>query len=52
MPQMSPMWWEILFLVFTLSFILINIFIYHYKQEQIKYKSSSKLNMSQYNWMW
>nr|UPL65549.1 ATPase subunit 8 [Artheneis intricata] len=28
MPQMSPLWWEILYLMFIMLFIMVNCIIY------------------------
>nr|YP_010895304.1 ATP synthase F0 subunit 8 [Verrallia virginica]WJW73895.1 ATP synthase F0 subunit 8 [Verrallia virginica] len=53
MPQMSPIGWLSLFMVFSFMFIMINIMNYYV----IIYKSNHKLIKSKYNyktinWMW
>nr|UBI43978.1 ATP synthase F0 subunit 8 [Eysarcoris rosaceus] len=49
---MSPLWWEILFLAFIMSYILMNIIIYF--MPQIKQINKNKnINMiDQSNWKW
>nr|YP_010373801.1 ATPase subunit 8 [Harmostica fulvicornis]UPI55328.1 ATPase subunit 8 [Harmostica fulvicornis] len=51
MPQMSPMWWETLFIAFIMLFIMINTLIYWNQKSQMKQqKGMNKLNMN--NWKW
>nr|YP_010128176.1 ATP synthase F0 subunit 8 [Tropidothorax cruciger]QPP20748.1 ATP synthase F0 subunit 8 [Tropidothorax cruciger] len=51
MPQMSPMWWETLFLLFNLILLLINILMFwimETKTLSIKIKTSKKES----SWKW
>nr|YP_010736676.1 ATP synthase F0 subunit 8 [Urochelellus acutihumeralis]WEM32434.1 ATP synthase F0 subunit 8 [Urochelellus acutihumeralis] len=51
MPQMMPMWWEMLMMTFLLSMMSFQINIYHYKtMSKSKNKFQSK-NM-QPTWKW
>nr|YP_011002218.1 ATP synthase F0 subunit 8 [Picromerus viridipunctatus]WPO01479.1 ATP synthase F0 subunit 8 [Picromerus viridipunctatus] len=53
MPQMSPLWWEILFIVFLLTYMMHNILIYFNKKNNLYSKTfiiHKKVNNS--NWMW
>nr|YP_010222618.1 ATP synthase F0 subunit 8 [Plautia lushanica]UCC46081.1 ATP synthase F0 subunit 8 [Plautia lushanica] len=52
MPQMAPLWWEILFMMFILSFIMMIIMIYFSLQNNIHKKSMQMNNINQMNWMW
>nr|WEP24839.1 ATP synthase F0 subunit 8 [Metidiocerus sp.] len=50
MPQMSPMWWLTLMLVFNLLYMMVNSMMYfNYK---IKNKDSTKLSKFKLNWKW
>nr|YP_010303517.1 ATP synthase F0 subunit 8 [Anaxilaus musgravei]QUT09469.1 ATP synthase F0 subunit 8 [Anaxilaus musgravei] len=52
MPQMAPLWWESLFLLFIVMFMMMtsmNYFLLIYKMN----KSIKMINKSnQMNWMW
>nr|UPL65289.1 ATPase subunit 8 [Appolonius crassus] len=51
MPQMSPMWWEILFFMFLMTYIMVNTIMYWNKNNEMKnmkYNSTTN-NM---NWKW
>nr|UFK32174.1 ATP synthase F0 subunit 8 [Uniformus sp.] len=50
MPQMSPMWWTFLMLIFILSFILVNNFLYfNYDSKKSKLASLKNFKML---WVW
>nr|AWN56374.1 ATP synthase F0 subunit 8 [Scaptocoris castanea] len=51
MPQMAPLWWEELYLLFTISFMMMNFFIYHYKQYKMTKQQKSFLP-EQLKWKW
>nr|QCI09368.1 ATP synthase F0 subunit 8 [Lygaeus sp. FS-2019] len=51
MPQMSPMWWEILFVTFNMMFLMINIIMYWNIGGESKLFSSN-LNKKETNWKW
>nr|YP_002727939.1 ATP synthase F0 subunit 8 [Orius niger]ABZ02076.1 ATP synthase F0 subunit 8 [Orius niger] len=51
MPQMAPMWWLSLYIMFILSFFMIMICMYYVFNKTISVKtSSSKKKMI--NWKW
>nr|QGU83696.1 ATP synthase F0 subunit 8 [Eysarcoris aeneus] len=52
MPQMSPLWWEILFMMFILSYILMNIMIYFTPQMKQDNKNNKMYFINQSNWKW
>nr|ATF28555.1 ATP synthase F0 subunit 8 [Aphrophora alni] len=51
MPQMAPMYWTFLFMLFIMLFIIFNMMIYFiFKFNKLSlYK---KLNYNQMNWKW
>nr|YP_011010163.1 ATP synthase F0 subunit 8 [Hermatobates djiboutensis]WPW46687.1 ATP synthase F0 subunit 8 [Hermatobates djiboutensis] len=51
MPQMSPMWWSTLFMLFIASLMLMNSMIYFNKKFSIK-KSSKSTKKNSMNWQW
>nr|DAZ87563.1 TPA_asm: ATP synthase F0 subunit 8 [Dichelops melacanthus] len=52
MPQMSPLWWEILFIIFFMTFIIMNSMIYFMTQNKIKQMKKDKNEQKQMNWLW
>nr|QCI09251.1 ATP synthase F0 subunit 8 [Aponsila sp. FS-2019] len=53
MPQMSYMWWEILFMMFILSMAMMMILIYHnHSLIYCDYLNNSTNNIKQMNWKW
>nr|YP_010866023.1 ATP synthase F0 subunit 8 [Piezodorus guildinii]WGT93131.1 ATP synthase F0 subunit 8 [Piezodorus guildinii]DAZ87550.1 TPA_asm: ATP synthase F0 subunit 8 [Piezodorus guildinii] len=53
MPQMSPMWWEILFLLFISFYIMMNIMLYfNKKNNSIKNNKNMMKHNKQINWKW
>nr|AFI54724.1 ATP synthase F0 subunit 8 [Acanthosoma labiduroides] len=52
MPQMSPLWWEILFLMFITAAMLMMTIIYHNKNIY-KYNMKESMNKNyQMKWKW
>nr|YP_010305210.1 ATP synthase F0 subunit 8 [Philonthus spinipes]ULT46827.1 ATP synthase F0 subunit 8 [Philonthus spinipes] len=51
MPQMAPMNWLILFIIFTLTFLIFNTINYFSFKYQMKPSSISKKS-SKINWKW
>nr|QXP43452.1 ATP synthase F0 subunit 8 [Koreocerus koreanus] len=50
MPQMSPMWWLTLMLIFNSCYMVMTTMLYfNYK---IKNKMPIKMNKSKLNWKW
>nr|YP_009443864.1 ATP synthase F0 subunit 8 [Amphigerontia montivaga]ATU07085.1 ATP synthase F0 subunit 8 [Amphigerontia montivaga] len=52
MPQMNPMWWFSLFIVFSLVLILSNSLNYFYFNPSISQASSLKSTKKSFNWKW
>nr|AVJ52262.1 ATP synthase F0 subunit 8 [Agonosoma flavolineatum] len=52
MPQMAPLYWELLFIMFIVSLIIMSIILFHMP----KITSSTKMNYNQLtnqiNWKW
>nr|AJF94299.1 ATP synthase F0 subunit 8 [Corizus sp. 'albomarginatus'] len=51
MPQMSPLWWELLYIMFILLFMIMMIIIYYNKNYKYKNNIISK-KINQLNWKW
>nr|YP_009750098.1 ATP synthase F0 subunit 8 [Enoplops potanini]QIJ46457.1 ATP synthase F0 subunit 8 [Enoplops potanini] len=52
MPQMSPMYWEILFMVFIFSFLMMNTIIF-FNMKMYPSQSLSKIfKVNQFKWKW
>nr|QWX95540.1 ATP synthase subunit 8 [Cebrenis supina] len=53
MPQMAPLWWELLFILFIVSFMIMNSIIYYNKIMLPKQTSNNmKSKVNQFKWMW
>nr|AFI54750.1 ATP synthase F0 subunit 8 [Sastragala edessoides] len=52
MPQMSPMWWEILFLFFIIIMMIMMTSIYHNKINYNKKMEMTKSIKHQMMWKW
>nr|YP_010374282.1 ATP synthase F0 subunit 8 [Tholosanus proximus]QVD38904.1 ATP synthase F0 subunit 8 [Tholosanus proximus] len=52
MPQMSPLWWEVLFLLFLMMYFLVNIMSYFSVNKSIVKNENSKKKPNQLNWTW
>nr|QGZ10079.1 ATP synthase F0 subunit 8 [Oncopsis nigrofasciata] len=50
MPQMAPMWWLTLEIMFSASFMLIMIMMYF--NMKINMKKTNKIFMKKIKWMW
>nr|ACJ69433.1 ATP synthase F0 subunit 8 [Sigara septemlineata] len=51
MPQMAPLWWTTLYILFIVTLMMLYSLIYfniNYKMM----KSTSKINTTKNNWMW
>nr|YP_009485607.1 ATP synthase F0 subunit 8 [Acanthaspis cincticrus]AVZ00743.1 ATP synthase F0 subunit 8 [Acanthaspis cincticrus] len=52
MPQMAPLWWTTLFLMFILSFIMIWTMMYFlYFSDPAEFSQEKKIE-TQMNWKW
>nr|YP_009740527.1 ATP synthase F0 subunit 8 [Conophymacris viridis]YP_009740592.1 ATP synthase F0 subunit 8 [Xiangelilacris zhongdianensis]QID03476.1 ATP synthase F0 subunit 8 [Conophymacris viridis]QID03554.1 ATP synthase F0 subunit 8 [Xiangelilacris zhongdianensis] len=53
MPQMSPMMWFLLFIMFTIVLILFNqMNFFTFKLNPLKSKSSPLTKKMKFNWKW
>nr|YP_010714105.1 ATP synthase F0 subunit 8 [Menida musiva]WDD39668.1 ATP synthase F0 subunit 8 [Menida musiva] len=52
MPQMAPLWWEMLFILFIYMYFMINIMIYFIKKSEMKTNMKFNKSLKQLNWMW
>nr|UPL65756.1 ATPase subunit 8 [Physomerus sp.] len=52
MPQMSPLSWEILFTIFLMSFIIMNMIMYHNKMMIPKQLKIKVCVINQLKWKW
>nr|QZI85967.1 ATP synthase F0 subunit 8 [Rhynocoris fuscipes] len=52
MPQMAPIWWTTLFIMFNMSFIIMLVSTYF--QEEIEPIMTKKITekINKYNWKW
>nr|UPL65588.1 ATPase subunit 8 [Leptocoris augur] len=51
MPQMAPLWWETLFILLILCFIMMSVIIYYVSNPKIK-NDSNLIKINQFNWKW
>nr|YP_010852733.1 ATP synthase F0 subunit 8 [Philagra albinotata]WGL39473.1 ATP synthase F0 subunit 8 [Philagra albinotata] len=51
MPQMSPMWWPMLFLFFLFSFMYFNVMLYYLMINKKFFINNSFMNFDM-NWLW
>nr|UJG45517.1 ATP synthase F0 subunit 8 [Nemopoda nitidula] len=53
MPQMAPISWLSLFIMFSVTFLLFNIMNYYsFLPTSPKFNESSKISTSPLNWKW
>nr|UPL65263.1 ATPase subunit 8 [Largus sp.] len=52
MPQMAPMWWEMLYLYNINLLLLTSFIIFHNKNYKMKSNKASKMNKNQKTWKW
>nr|YP_009346656.1 ATP synthase F0 subunit 8 [Graphosoma rubrolineatum]API85472.1 ATP synthase F0 subunit 8 [Graphosoma rubrolineatum] len=52
MPQMAPLWWELLFLVFLMTYLIVNNMIYFMPKTSIKPSNHKNKTYNQINWKW
>uniref|UniRef100_A0AAU7YRY0 ATP synthase F0 subunit 8 n=1 Tax=Rhopalus latus TaxID=238591 RepID=A0AAU7YRY0_9HEMI len=51
MPQMSPLWWEVLYIIFIMMFMVMIITMYFNKNFKLKSSIYNK-KTNQSNWKW
>nr|YP_010994986.1 ATP synthase F0 subunit 8 [Homoeocerus dilatatus]WOZ13994.1 ATP synthase F0 subunit 8 [Homoeocerus dilatatus] len=52
MPQMSPLWWEILFIFFIMTFMFMIMIIFFNKNIQPKSLNQKEIETHQFKWKW
>nr|UPL65743.1 ATPase subunit 8 [Notobitus elongatus] len=53
MPQMAPLWWEILFIMFITMFMMTNMIIYYNKNMKPNLNIKNKnYSINQFKWKW
>nr|YP_009349782.1 ATP synthase F0 subunit 8 [Hexacentrus japonicus]AQM39827.1 ATP synthase F0 subunit 8 [Hexacentrus japonicus] len=53
MPQMAPMWWILLYMLFTLSLIVFSVLNYSFLMPESNYlMSKTNLSKTLLNWKW
>nr|YP_010311856.1 ATP synthase F0 subunit 8 [Planusocoris schaeferi]UNA71164.1 ATP synthase F0 subunit 8 [Planusocoris schaeferi] len=52
MPQMAPLWWEVLFMLFMLSFFMMNIIMFFNLKMKNKNKLMKLIMVNQFKWKW
>nr|YP_010311869.1 ATP synthase F0 subunit 8 [Grypocephalus pallipectus]UNA71177.1 ATP synthase F0 subunit 8 [Grypocephalus pallipectus]UPL65769.1 ATPase subunit 8 [Grypocephalus pallipectus] len=52
MPQMAPLWWETLFILFLMTFIFMNMIMYYNKMNNPKMNEVKNIKINQFKWKW
>nr|AVJ52294.1 ATP synthase F0 subunit 8 [Scutiphora pedicellata] len=52
MPQMAPLYWEILFIMFIMSMMMFMMMIFHLNQNKTLPEKMNKKITNQINWKW
>nr|UPL65406.1 ATPase subunit 8 [Dinomachus sikhimensis] len=52
MPQMAPLWWETLYIMFIMMLMLTNIIIYYWTNKMPSPTTMDKKMSSVSNWKW
>nr|AVJ52288.1 ATP synthase F0 subunit 8 [Odontotarsus robustus] len=52
MPQMAPLYWELLFFLFIMSMIIMSTIIYHVPKISKISGSTEQRSINQINWKW
>nr|YP_010693410.1 ATP synthase F0 subunit 8 [Gonopsis coccinea]WCB99292.1 ATP synthase F0 subunit 8 [Gonopsis coccinea] len=52
MPQMAPMMWDLLFIFFMMSFMLMNILVYFLQKSMNMKINMYMMNKNEMNWKW
>nr|YP_009472937.1 ATP synthase F0 subunit 8 [Metatropis longirostris]AST10167.1 ATP synthase F0 subunit 8 [Metatropis longirostris] len=50
MPQMAPMWWELLFMMFMMSYLLMNMIMFWNNENKINKTLMNKKMNTEINW--
>nr|YP_010865743.1 ATP synthase F0 subunit 8 [Sclomina guangxiensis]WGT89383.1 ATP synthase F0 subunit 8 [Sclomina guangxiensis]WGT89396.1 ATP synthase F0 subunit 8 [Sclomina guangxiensis]WGT89409.1 ATP synthase F0 subunit 8 [Sclomina guangxiensis]WGT89422.1 ATP synthase F0 subunit 8 [Sclomina guangxiensis]WGT89435.1 ATP synthase F0 subunit 8 [Sclomina guangxiensis] len=52
MPQMAPIWWTTLFIMFNTTLLMMMMIMYFQVDTQPKMKKQLTKNIKYYNWKW
>nr|YP_010222631.1 ATP synthase F0 subunit 8 [Poecilocoris druraei]AVJ52290.1 ATP synthase F0 subunit 8 [Poecilocoris druraei]QXJ42684.1 ATP synthase F0 subunit 8 [Poecilocoris druraei]UCC46094.1 ATP synthase F0 subunit 8 [Poecilocoris druraei] len=52
MPQMAPLYWEILFIMFIISMVIMSMIIFHYPKIYTNKNSYNNPTIKNINWKW
>nr|AVJ52301.1 ATP synthase F0 subunit 8 [Tetrarthria variegata] len=52
MPQMAPLYWEILFIMFLLSMMIMSTLIFHYPKYLLVQANVTSTTTKNINWKW
>nr|UPL65884.1 ATPase subunit 8 [Mecomma ambulans] len=54
MPQMAPIWWSMMFLIFILTYFMVMIMVYFSPKNKKNEKMSESINKTTklLNWKW
>nr|URH16492.1 ATP synthase F0 subunit 8 [Neotermes castaneus]WHM51553.1 ATP synthase F0 subunit 8 [Neotermes castaneus] len=52
MPQMMPMWWSTLFIMFSMTLILFASTNYYTMSPKVKSTAKTSTTMKKLNWKW
>nr|YP_002735073.1 ATP synthase F0 subunit 8 [Riptortus pedestris]ABZ02115.1 ATP synthase F0 subunit 8 [Riptortus pedestris] len=52
MPQMAPLWWETLFIMFISMFIIMNMIIYYNKNLTSPKVLKKNVMNNEFKWKW
>nr|AVJ52287.1 ATP synthase F0 subunit 8 [Odontotarsus purpureolineatus] len=52
MPQMAPLYWELLFFMFIMTMIIMSTIIYHIPKISKTPELITTQNINQINWKW
>nr|YP_009485341.1 ATP synthase F0 subunit 8 [Dinorhynchus dybowskyi]AVA07530.1 ATP synthase F0 subunit 8 [Dinorhynchus dybowskyi] len=49
---MAPLWWEMLFMMFIMSFLMFNIMIYYNKESSMMIDVNKTPKSNNLTWLW
>nr|QCF45709.1 ATP synthase F0 subunit 8 [Anthocoris kerzhneri] len=52
MPQMAPLWWETLFILFTMSFIMMSMIMYYNMKINPQKMNKMSIKINHFKWKW
>nr|QAU54259.1 ATP synthase F0 subunit 8 [Cydnidae sp. ITV1034] len=52
MPQMAPLWWEFLFIMFITTYIITSMVIYHTFDIKLNKKNKTSKSFKNMFWKW